>query len=587
MTRYRTHLCGQLSSDHADIEVRLSGWVQSLRDHGGVFFLDLRDHTGIVQLVFSSKTECYEVATTLTRESVILVTGLVKLRTDDTVNSALPTGFIEVVVEILEVLSSAAQMPFLVAGDQDVSEAIRLKYRFLDLRRSEMHNRIFLRSKVLSYVRQILSDSGFVEVQTPILTSSSPEGARDYLVPSRLYPGNFYALPQAPQQFKQLLMMGGFDKYFQIAPCFRDEDSRADRSPGEFYQIDIEMAFVEQSDVFSAIEMLLTKLYSEFSTWRVSQSPFPRISYKDAIRKYGTDKPDLRIAFDIHDVTSLFQRSIFRVFRQIVDSGGVVRALCVPNLSSRPRRFFEELDDFVRARGGKGLGYLLFGSARAEGPLAKAIEDSIVAELRKSVGAEEGSVVFLIADEPTIASSLAGNLRLELGERLGYRSDEAFEFCWIVDFPMYQWNDSLGRPEFAHNPFSMPQGGMESLESQEYGDILAYQYDIVCNGLELSSGAIRNHLPEIMYKAFEIAGYSKEAVDREFGGMVRALQYGAPPHGGIAPGFDRIIMQLSNQNNLREVIAFPMNQLAQDLMMGAPSPVSEERLKELHIRVRS
>ncbi|MDE2704445.1 MAG: aspartate--tRNA ligase, partial [Gemmatimonadota bacterium] len=476
-------------------------------------------------------------------------------------------------------------LPFSVAEDPEVGESTRLSYRFLDLRRAGLHRRIQLRSEVIASIRRRMTKMGFAEFQTPILTSSSPEGARDYLVPSRLYPGQFYALPQAPQQFKQLLMVSGFDRYFQIAPCFRDEDARADRSPGEFYQLDLEMAFVEQEDVFAVVEDLFSGLFREFTDWEVTAPPFPRLSHADAMLRFGTDKPDLRFGLEIQDLSEIFAASSFRLFRDIVAAGGVVRALCVPGLEAQPRSFFDSLEAFVKEAGGKGLAYLINGT-QATGPIASALEQSVCNRIIEQCTAAPGSAIFFIAGPPAEAAALAGRLRLHLADQLDLRQEGCYEFCWVVDFPMYEWDEERACVAFSHNPFSMPQGGMAALETQPPLDIKAYQYDIVCNGLELSSGAIRNHRPDIMYKAFELAGHSQREVDRKFGGMIRALRYGAPPHGGIAPGIDRIVMLLADEPNIREVIAFPMNQNAQDPLMGAPSEVSPEQLRELHIAIR-
>ena len=585
MHRYRTHTCGELRKRHAGQTIHLSGWLHRKRDHGGILFLDLRDHYGITQLVISPENDAAETAAKIPRESVIRVVGDVRERSPETINSAMETGEVEIAVRELEVLSLAEPLPFPVAEDPDVGESTRLSYRFLDLRRAGLHHRIQLRSEVIASIRRRMTEMGFAEFQTPILTSSSPEGARDYLVPSRLYPGQFYALPQAPQQFKQLLMVSGFDRYFQIAPCFRDEDARADRSPGEFYQLDLEMAFVEQEDVFAVVEELFSGLFREFTDWEVTAPPFPRLSHADAMLRFGTDKPDLRFALEIQDLSAIFADSSFRLFRDIVAAGGVVRALCVPEMEAQPRSFFDGLEAFVKEAGGKGLAYLING-AQATGSIATALEQSVRSRIIEECAAAPGSAIFFIAGPPAEAASIAGRLRLHLADLLDLRRERCYEFCWVVDFPMYEWDEERACVAFSHNPFSMPQGGMAALETQPPLDIKAYQYDIVCNGLELSSGAIRNHRPDIMYKAFEIAGHSQREVDRKFGGMIRALRYGAPPHGGIAPGIDRIVMLLADEPNIREVIAFPMNQNAQDPLMGAPSEVSSEQLWELHIAVR-
>ena len=585
MHRYRTHTCGELRKRHAGQTIGLSGWIHRRRDHGGVLFLDLRDHYGITQLVISPENDAATTAAKIPRESVIRVLGDVRERSPAAINSAMKTGEIEIAVREIEVLSPAEPLPFSVAEDPEVGESTRLSYRFLDLRRAGLHRRIQLRSDVIASIRRRMTKMGFAEFQTPILTSSSPEGARDYLVPSRLYPGHFYALPQAPQQFKQLLMVSGFDRYFQIAPCFRDEDARADRSPGEFYQLDLEMAFVEQEDVFAVVEELFSGLFREFTDWKVPAPPFPRLSHADAMLRFGTDKPDLRFALEIQDLSEIFADSSFRLFRDIVAAGGVVRALCVPGLEAQPRSFFDSLETFVKEAGGKGLAYLING-AQATGSIAAALEQSVRSRIIEECAAAPGSAIFFIAGPPAEAAALAGRLRLHLADRLDLRREGCYEFCWVVDFPMYEWDAERACVAFSHNPFSMPQGGMAALETQPPLEIKAYQYDIVCNGLELSSGAIRNHRPDIMYKAFEIAGHSQREVDRRFGGMIRALRYGAPPHGGIAPGIDRIVMLLADEPNIREVIAFPMNQNAQDPLMGAPGEVSPEQLRELHIAVR-
>jgi aspartyl-tRNA synthetase len=587
MHLYRTHVCGELRASDVGIMSRLSGWVHKKRDHGGILFIDLRDHYGITQLVLTYDSRFYLEAVKLPRESVVTVTGQVVKREQDRINASLATGEIELYVKNLEILSLAETLPFSVAEEQDVPESLRLTYRFLDLRRTSMHEKIMLRSQAISSIRSRLTEMGFAEFQTPILTSSSPEGARDYLVPSRLHPGKFYALPQAPQQFKQLLMVAGFDRYFQIAPCFRDEDARADRSPGEFYQLDLEMSFVEQEDVFNIFERLFFDLFSEFSDWQVSKPPFPRIKYADSLLLYGTDKPDLRFGLEIQDVSDIFAQSSFRIFRNVIEKNGVVRLLCVPGLTNCPRSFFDCLEQFVKEQGGKGLAYLLYSTDGAKGPIASALEEHTVKQLAEATGADVGAALFFIADAEPAANTLAGKLRLRLADELSLREKNIYRFCWIVDFPMYEYDEEQGGIQFSHNPFSMPQGGLEALETKPPLDLLAYQYDLVCNGLELSSGAIRNHRPEIMYKAFEIAGYTREEVDQKFGGMIRALKYGVPPHGGLAPGIDRIIMLLANEPNIREVIAFPKNQNGQDLLMGAPNKVSKMQLDELHIQLKS
>lgn len=585
MHTYRTHHCGQLRDSNVDDVVRLSGWVHKKRDHGGIVFIDLRDHYGVTQLVLTPSNPHHQVASDVSRESVITVTGRVVRRSAETINSALPTGEIEIQVDDFVVDSPAAPLPFLIAEEQETPEATRLTYRFLDLRRQRMHEKVLLRAQIIASMRRRMIDLGFVEFQTPILTSSSPEGARDYLVPSRLHPGKFYALPQAPQQFKQLLMVSGFDRYFQIAPCFRDEDARADRSPGEFYQLDLEMSFVEQDDVFEAVEHLMHGLFNEFSSSKISDVPFRRIPYKESMLKYGNDKPDLRFELEIQDVSGVFAESSFRIFRGIVEKGGVVRMLAVPNVADRPRSFFDGLDRFVKEQGGKGLAYLILAADGTRGSIASALDEATLGRLKELPGAETGSALLFIADQADGAAQMAGRVRVHMADLLDLREKDAFRFCWITDYPMYERNDETGEVQFSHNPFSMPQGGLDALENQEPLDILAYQYDLVCNGVELSSGAIRNHRPDIMYKAFEIAGYDHSVVDERFGAMIAAFKYGAPPHGGIAPGVDRIVMLLAGEPNIREVIAFPMSQNGQDLMMGAPGQVQPEQLEILGLKI--
>ncbi len=587
MHAYRTHSCGALRLTDAGQTVRISGWVHRSRDHGQLLFVDLRDHYGLTQCVIDSSSPLFAVASGLRLESVLTVTGKVVKRSPETVNAKLPSGEIEIQIDELIVQSVSETLPFPVNADADYPEDMRLKYRFLDLRREGVHANIILRSKVIASIRQRMIDQGFTEFQTPILTASSPEGARDYLVPSRLHPGTFYALPQAPQQFKQLLMVAGFDRYFQIAPCFRDEASRADRSPGEFYQLDFEMSFVTQDDVFAAIEPVLAGVFEEFGRDRkVTPPPFPRITYDDALLKYGSDKPDLRNPIVIADVSEVFAGSGFAVFSNAVADGGVVRAIPAPGASSRPRSFFDKLNDWAREQGAPGLGYVVFAEGGAKGPIAKFLDAPRLDLLKKLSGAGEGDAVFFVCDKKAAAAKLAGQARLRIGNELGLNAEGEFRMCWIVDFPMYERNEDTGQIEFSHNPFSMPQGGLDALLNQDPLTIKAYQYDIVCNGVELSSGAIRNHLPEIMYKAFEIAGYPNSEVESRFGGMLNAFKYGAPPHGGSAPGIDRIVMLLADTPNIREIVAFPMNQQAQDLLMQAPAPVPMERLRELHIRVQ-
>ncbi len=585
MHEYRTHTCEALRSENVGEIILLSGWVHRKRDHGGLLFIDLRDHYGLTQCVIDTDNPGFEAAEGLRAESVIRVKGKVVSRSEDTINDNLPTGHIEVFIEELDVLSTAAELPLPVFGEQDYPEDIRLTYRYLDLRRERLHNNIVLRSDVISSIRRRMVNLGFREYQTPILTASSPEGARDFLVPSRMHPGKFYALPQAPQQFKQLLMIAGFDRYFQIAPCFRDEDARADRSPGEFYQLDVEMSFVTQEDVFAALEPLMVGLFEEFTTKKVTQTPFPRIPFKESMLKYGNDKPDLRNPIEICDVTEVFRGSGFGIFAGAVEKGAVVRAIPAPGAGgSKARSFFDKMNDWARSEGYAGLGYIRFKDGEALGPIAKNLDDDCLTQLREIASLSENDGVFFACGKAEEAARLAGFARTKVGEDLELINDDEFKFCWIVDFPMYEYDEVEKKLDFSHNPFSMPQGGMEALENMKPEDILGYQYDIVCNGIELSSGAIRNHKPEIMYKAFELAGYGPEVVEERFSGMLNALKYGAPPHGGIAPGVDRIVMLLANEPNIREVIIFPMNQKAEDLMMKAPSEVSMKQLRELHLR---
>jgi len=586
MHPYRTDTCGALRREDAGREARLSGWIHRKRDHGNLLFIDLRDHYGITQCVIDVSSPLFEALEALRLESVITVTGKVVERTPETVNPKLPTGEIELRIQDYVLLSAAAPLPFQVNGDEEPGEELRLRYRYLDLRREKVHRNIMLRSRVIASIRRRMMEAGFTEFQTPILTSSSPEGARDFLVPSRLHPGKFYALPQAPQQFKQLLMVAGFDRYFQIAPCFRDEASRADRSPGEFYQLDFEMSFVTQEDVFAAIEPVLQGVFEEFANGRrVSPAPFPRIPFEEAMLKYGTDKPDLRNPIEIADVTEVFRGSGFGIFARQVEAGAIVRAVPAPGAASRPRSFFDKLNDWAREQGAPGLGYVVFAEGGGRGPIAKNLDEDRLTALRDVAGVADGDAVFFVCDQKLAAEKFAGTVRTKLADELALIESNSFRFCWVVDFPMYERNPDTGQIEFSHNPFSMPQGGMEALTTQDPLTIKAYQYDIVCNGTELSSGAIRNHLPEIMYKAFAIAGYSAEEVENRFGGMLNALKFGAPPHGGSAPGIDRIVMLLAEEPNLREVVAFPLNQQAMDLMMHAPAEVPPERLRELHIRL--
>ena len=609
MHAYRTHTCGALRLADSGRTARLSGWVHRKRDHGQLLFVDLRDHYGITQCVIDVSSPLFAVADALRLESVVTLTGQVAARSPDTVNPKLDTGEVELVIAEIETQSEAEPLPLPVNTEAEYPEDMRLAYRFLDLRRERMHANILLRSNVIASIRRRMIEQGFVEFQTPILTASSPEGARDYLVPSRLHPGQFYALPQAPQQFKQLLMVAGFDRYFQIAPCFRDEAARADRSPGEFYQLDFEMSFVTQEDVFAAIEPVLQGVFEEFDGGRtVTPAPFPRISYSDAMLKYGTDKPDLRNPLVIADVSEVFLSSKFRAFRRIVESGGVVRAIPAPGAASRPRSsFLDKMDEWAKSEmGAPGLGYIIFERGKPEspesfgssaekevyepillgrGPIANNLERSEIIKLAQLTGLDGGDVVFFAAGTKIEAERLGGQARTRIASELGLVEERAFRFCWITDFPMYELNEATGQIEFSHNPFSMPRGGLAALEQQDPLEITAYQYDIVCNGVELSSGAIRNHRPDIMYKAFALAGYSASEVEARFAGMLNAFKYGAPPHGGSAPGIDRIVMLLADTPNIREVVAFPMNQQAQDLLMQAPAPVPPERLKELHIRL--
>jgi aspartyl-tRNA synthetase len=582
MHRYRSHNCGELRAADVDTDVRLSGWLHNRRDLGGILFIDLRDHYGLVQLVARPGTPANEALGSLTKESVVRIDGKVTNRGADNVNPELPTGEIEVEVSAVEVLGAAEQIPFTINADDGVNEEKRLEYRFLDLRRERMHRNILLRTAVISAIRHKMTALGFNEMATPILSATSPEGARDFLVPSRLHAGKFYALPQAPQQFKQLLMIAGFDRYFQIAPCFRDEDARADRSPGEFYQLDVEMSFVEQEDVFRPIEQLMTELFTEFGNGRTVTSPFPRIPFRESMLKYGSDKPDLRAELELVDVSDVFAGSGFKAF-----AGKHVRALAVPDTAGQSRKFFDQMGDFAVQQGAKGLAWVRVGEKNElTGPIAKFLTEDDTKSLVEALDLKPGHAVFFGAGEFDEVSKIMGAVRVEAAKRTGHFVEDEFRFCWIVDFPMFEKDEDTGKIEFSHNPFSMPQGGLEALESKDPLDILAWQYDIVCNGTELSSGAIRNHEPEVMYKAFAIAGYDKDTVEAEFGGMLRAFKFGAPPHGGIAPGVDRIVMLLADEPNIRETIAFPLNGNAQDLLMGAPSEVEEARLKELHLSIR-
>ena len=590
MHPYRTHTCGELRVADAGIEARLSGWVHRKRDHGNLLFVDLRDHYGLTQCVIEVSAPGFEEIAALRLETVICVTGRIERRDEETRNESLPTGEVELRIAACEVLGESDPLPLEVNSDRDYGEEVRLRYRFLDLRRARVHDHIMLRSRVIASIRTRMIGLGFTEFQTPILTSSSPEGARDFLVPSRLHAGRFYALPQAPQQFKQLIMVAGFDRYFQIAPCFRDEDARADRSPGEFYQLDIEMSFATQEDVLDVVERLLHGLFEEFAEGRgVSGCPFPRISYADAMARYGTDKPDLRNPIEMRDVTDVFRGSDFRIFADMVAGDDAVRVWAIPAPGGGSRAFCDRMNSWAQGEGQPGLGYIFYRDEEAAGPIARNLGEERLRLLRGAFPSgqapEGGDAVFFVCGRPAEFAAFAARARDEIGERLELVEKDGFRFCWVVDYPMYERDANTGRIEFSHNPFSMPQGGLEALETRDPLEILAYQYDIVCNGVELSSGAIRNHRPEIMYKAFEIAGYAREEVEAQFGGMLNAFRFGAPPHGGSAPGVDRIVMLLADEPNIREVTLFPMNQQAQDLMMNAPAPVPEDRLRELSVRV--
>ncbi len=586
MHRYRTHTCGDLRLEDAGKEARLSGWVHRKRDHGNLLFVDLRDQFGITQCVVDTSSPVFSAVDDARSETVLCLTGKVVERTEDTINDRLPTGRVELQIKQVEVLSATDVLPIQVHGDNEYPEDLRLKYRYLDLRREEMRNNILLRSDVIASIRRRMIESGFVEFQTPILTASSPEGARDFLVPSRLHPGKFYALPQAPQIFKQLIMVSGFDRYFQIASCFRDEDGRADRSPGEFYQLDLEMAFVTQEDVLTAIEPVIGGVFKEFANGRaVTQGRWPQIPFAEAMLKYGTDKPDLRNPLLITDVTENFAGSTFGLFAKNIEKGAIVRAIPAPGSAGQPRSYFDKLNEWARGEGAGGLGYIVFEEGGAKGPIAKNLDDDRVDAIRDASGVGPGDSVFFVCDKPTAAEKFAGVVRTKICEELDLLEKDRFDLCWIVDYPLFERDESTGEIEFSHNPFSMPQGGLEALETKNPLDVMAHQYDIVCNGVELCSGAIRNHRPDIMIKAFAIAGYEQDFIESRFGGMFNAFKYGAPPHGGAAPGIDRIVMLLADAPNIREVTLFPMNNQAEDLMMQAPNEAEEKHLKELHIKL--
>ncbi len=590
MNKYRTHNCSELDETNIDKTITLSGWLHRKRDHGNLLFIDLRDHYGLTQCVIENNNKFFSILEKIKPESVLKISGKVIKREKGTENLELKTGKIEVAIESLEVLSDAKELPMPVFGEQDYPEDIRLKYRFLDLRRDEMHHNIILRSKVISFIREEMLKIGFLEFQTPILTSSSPEGARDFLVPSRLNPGKFYALPQAPQQFKQLIMVSGFDKYFQIAPCFRDEDARADRSPGEFYQLDLEMSFVEQEDVFRVVEKLLTNVFKKFSNKNIKSTKFPRIPYKEAMQKYGTDKPDLRNPLIIHDVTEIFSRDDvkFDIFKKLVKSGSFVKAILTKNTKDKPRSFFDNIDKWAKEQGASGLAYFTFEKDEkitAKGPVGKFFSENSLKEIMKICNASIGDSLFLSCGKEKELEKILSISRDKICSDLNLINKNEYSFCWIVDYPMFEIDEKTNKIIFSHNPFSMPQGNIKEINFDKPLNIKAFQYDIVCNGIELSSGAIRNHIPELMYKLFSIAGYSEKNVNEKFSGMINALSYGAPPHGGIAPGIDRIVMLLADEKNIREVTLFPMNQNAEDLMMKAPSKVDEEHLKELNIKL--
>ena len=592
MTKYRTHSCGELSLNNKDQMVKLSGWINKKRDHGNLLFLDLRDHYGLTQCVIDESETIFKDLEKLSLETIVQIEGRVLKRDKETINKNLNTGEVEVRIEKFKILADTKELPLPVFSDQEYSEEIRLKYRFLDLRRKKIHNNIVLRSKIISFIRSEMQNYGFLEYQTPILTSSSPEGARDFLVPSRLNPGKFYALPQAPQQFKQLIMVSGFDKYFQIAPCFRDEDARADRSPGEFYQLDLEMSFVEQEDVFKIVEGLFINLFKKFSSKKLLHKQFPRIPYNEAMLKYGTDKPDLRNPLEISDITEIFKRDDvnFDIFKKLVSKGSVVRGIATKNTSEKSRSFFDGINKWAKDEGYSGLAYFSIENSEklsAKGPIGKFFSEDSLKEIMKLMGAGLGDTIFMSCGKKPEVEKLLSNARSKIANELKLIEKNTFSFCWIVDYPMFEIDENTKKIQFSHNPFSMPQGDIDNLDLSDPLKLKAYQYDIVCNGIELSSGAIRNHKPDLMYKLFEIAGYSKDSVNEKFSGMINALSYGAPPHGGIAPGIDRIVMLLADEKNIREVTMFPMNQNAQDLMMNAPSNVDESQLKELNISLKN
>jgi aspartyl-tRNA synthetase len=592
LNKYRTHNCSELRKENVGEDIILSGWINKKRDHGNLLFIDLRDNYGITQCIIDKENSNFEDLEKIQLETVINVNGKVVNRSKDTINKDIKTGEIEVTIENFNVLGKCKELPLPVFSDQEYSEEIRLKYRFLDLRRKKIHENILLRSNVISFIRNEMNKLGFLEFQTPILTSSSPEGARDFLVPSRLNPGKFYALPQAPQQFKQLIMVSGFDKYFQIAPCFRDEDARADRSPGEFYQLDLEMSFVEQKDVFNVVERLLVNTFKKFSTKKLLFNEFPKISYKDAMLKYGSDKPDLRNPLIINDITEIFSRKdvTFEIFKKLVKSGSKVRCIVTKNTKDKPRSFFDNIDKWAKDQGASGLAYFTFEKDKeisGKGPVGKFFSEDSLKEIMLLTGAQVGDSIFLACGKQSDIEKVTSAARDKIARDLELIDENTFAFCWIVDYPMFEEDEQTGKIKFSHNPFSMPQGDLKKTNFDKPLEILAYQYDIVCNGIELSSGAIRNHIPDLMYKLFSIAGYSKKDVDQKFSGMINALSYGAPPHGGIAPGIDRIVMLLANEKNIREVTMFPMNQNAQDLMMNAPSIVDENQLKELNLSLKT